>query len=178
MRVTGGTITVQHADIYHKLGSTIVTNLAYLFHDRLHNRIESPDTDFGSKPKDVNMYSETYFLDENSQLERRVAVGDKNFIAKIKNEKDKLLMKEMIKDIQSQLLTHNSFVKCFQDFKAACDAEKDDAKQGGNPVVVPSVIIEDSESEEESIPDTLDDTDSDSGEDKCPYGTSEVNCAR
>ena len=95
----GATVTIQHGDTYHLLGQNI-----------------RPDQDFGSVPKDVNMYANVYYLDQNSQLERRLAVGDKGFLKKIKNPEKKELMKKIIADIQTQLLTHNGFVKGFQDF--------------------------------------------------------------
>ncbi len=60
------TITFQHCDVYHYLGNNIV-----------------PDEDFGTKSKSMNSYAETYGLDENGQLERRIATGDKTFILKM-----------------------------------------------------------------------------------------------
>ena len=88
-----------------------------------------PDKKYGSKSKNVNAYAETYMLDENGQLERRLAVGDKSFILKhIKNEKDREIMREIIEDIQKQLLTHNNFVQCFQDYRKE-NMEADDNQE-------------------------------------------------
>ena len=106
------TVTFQHCDVYHYLGKNIV-----------------PDKKYGSKSKNVNSYAETYMLDENAQLERRIAVGDKSFILKhIKNEEDREIMREIIEDIQKQLLTHNSFVQCFQEYRKE-NIEEDDKEQ-------------------------------------------------
>ena len=69
--------------------------------------------------KDVdttNGYLETYFLDEESQLEKRLAIGDSSFLENLKDE-DREIMKEVIKNIQSQLLTHNGFVKQIRDYR-------------------------------------------------------------
>ena len=96
------TVTFQHCDVYHYLGKNLV-----------------PDPKCGSKSKDVNSYAETYALDENGQLERRIATGDKQFILKnVKNEENRKILREIIENIQKQLLTHNSFVQCYQEFRS------------------------------------------------------------
>jgi len=106
---SNATVTFQHCDTYHYLGKNIV-----------------PDKDFGTKSKSINNYAETYALDEGGQLERRLAVGDKTFILKnVKNEEDRKLLKKIIEDIQEQLLTTNSFVRCFQNFRKECDNDSD-----------------------------------------------------
>ena len=74
------------------------------------------------KPKDKNDYLETYYFDENSQLERRIALGDSTFMKKIKSKKKREIMIQIIKDVQQQILTHNTFAKIFKQLKKKCDA--------------------------------------------------------
>ena len=92
------TITIKHGKIVHKFTKNIL-------HD--------PQDTEGSV---TNGYLETYFLDEESQLEKRLAIGDSSFLENLKEE-DREVMKEVIKDIQSQLLTHNGFVKQIRDYR-------------------------------------------------------------
>ena len=85
------TITINHGKIVHKISKNIL-----------------PD------PNDIreckqNGYMETYYLDEESQLEKRLAVGDSSFLDDIP-QKDRKVMEDLIEDIQDQLLTHNGFV--------------------------------------------------------------------
>ena len=85
------TITIKHGCIQHLFTNNIL-----------------PDR---TQQKDIktNSYLETYFLDEQSQLEKRIAIGDSTFINHVSPE-NKELMKQIIKDVQNQLLTHNGFV--------------------------------------------------------------------
>ena len=85
------TITVNHGKIVHKLSKNLL-----------------PDPDDIRKNKQ-NGYMETYYLDEESQLEKRIAIGDSSFLEDLP-QKDRELMKNLIEDIQNQLLTHNGFV--------------------------------------------------------------------
>ena len=59
---------------------------------------------------------EDFFLDEKSQLEKRIAIGDSSFLDKM-TKQDAKIMKNVIKDIQKQLLTHNGFVKCVRSYR-------------------------------------------------------------
>ena len=59
---------------------------------------------------------EDFFLDDKSQLEKRIAIGDSSFLDKM-TKKDAKIMKKVIKDIQTQLLTHNGFVKCVRSYR-------------------------------------------------------------
>ena len=70
-------------------------------------------------------YMEDYFLDEQSQLEKRIAIGDSSFLKDMKPENRKI-MKEVIKDIQNQLLTHNGFVKDFRKYRDYVQKKIDD----------------------------------------------------
>ena len=92
------TITVKHGKIVHNFTKNI-----------LHDPVNVED--------DVNNgYLETYFLDEESQLEKRLAIGDSSFLENLKEE-DREIMKDLIKDIQTQLLTHNGFVKEIRNYR-------------------------------------------------------------
>ena len=74
-----------------------------------------PDKHYGKDHSKLG-YMEDYFLDEQSQLEKRIAVGDSTFLQHLKDE-DKEIMKNIVKDIQTQLLTHNGFVKTIRDHR-------------------------------------------------------------
>ena len=82
---------------------TITIKQGRIAHDLTSNILGDPK--YGDE-NNVSGYMEDYFLDERSQLEKRIAIGDSSYLEHLKGD-DKVLMKKMIKDIQSQLLTHN-----------------------------------------------------------------------
>ena len=91
------TITINHGKIVHKLSKDVL-----------------PD------PNDIrqnkqNGYMETYYLDEESQLEKRIAIGDSSFLEDVP-QKHRKLMQDLIEDIQNQLLTCNGFVTKMRDY--------------------------------------------------------------
>ena len=81
---------------------------------------EIPDSLDPTQPKDLNSYMENYFWDEQSQLERRIAVGDKDFLKNLSKNKRQIMI-DIIKDIQKQILTHNSFARMFRSLKKQCE---------------------------------------------------------
>ena len=91
------TITINHGKIVHKLSKDVL-----------------PDPNDIRKNKQ-NGYMETYFLDEESQLEKRIAIGDSSFLEDVP-QKHRKLMEDLIEDIQNQLLTHNGFVTKMRDY--------------------------------------------------------------
>ena len=76
----GRTITINHGKIVHKLSKDVL-----------------PDPNDIRKNKQ-NGYMETYFLDEESQLEKRIAIGDSSFLEDVP-QKHRKLMEDLIEDI-------------------------------------------------------------------------------
>ena len=61
-----------------------------------------PDKHYGKDHSRLG-YMEDYFLDEQSQLEKRIAIGDSTFLQHLKDE-DKEIMKNIVKDIQNSII--------------------------------------------------------------------------
>ena len=96
------TIAVKGGRISHALSSKILSDAKY----------NKEDKKCG--------YMEDYFLDEKSQLEKRIAIGDRSYLDHLK-EDDKEIMKSIIEDIQSQMLTHNGFVQTMREYRKKID---------------------------------------------------------
>ena len=94
----GKTITIKQGRIVHLFSANIC-----------------PDPEF--KPENTKLgYMEDYFLDEQSQLQKRIAIGDKSYLKKVP-KKHKKMMENIIEDIQTQMLTHNGFVTRLKQFR-------------------------------------------------------------
>ena len=102
--INSRTITIKQGRIAHEITSNIL-----------------PDAKYSGDQK-TSGYMEDFFLDEKSQLEKRIAIGDSSYLEHLKDE-DKVIMKKVIKDIQSQLLTHNGFVKTIRTYRKEIDDE-------------------------------------------------------